>query len=115
MALYKFLDQRIAGSVVRMVLRRLDSTVIPEVPGNRDYTEYTSWSITNVTDPADTLAPVTPVPDYGADDTPREQLVQAVSDLRTYLALASPTNAQTITAFKLLVRVVLFMLRRSML
>lgn len=53
------------------------------------------------------------LPDYGTDDTPRDQLADTVTQLRQYLAVASPTNAQTIAAFKLLVRVVLYILRRA--
>jgi hypothetical protein len=58
-----------------------------------------------------------PVPVFGSDTpTDREYLQQAanvVSDLRAYLALPSPTNAQTITAFRLVVRVVLYLIRQQ--
>lgn len=53
-----------------------------------------------------------PTPDYGSDDTPRSQVAAAVQNLRDYLALSSPTNAQTVAAFKLSVRVLLFVLKR---
>lgn len=64
---------------------------------------------------------VTPIPlppdptpiDYGTDITPdRGSLVTAVGLLRAYLALASPTQVQTTTAVKLLIRVVFFVLQR---
>jgi hypothetical protein len=58
--------------------------------------------------------PIIPVPDYGNDATPDQtQLVQAVATLRQYLAIASPTAPQTTAAFKLLIRVVLFILKRT--
>lgn len=60
-------------------------------------------------------APPPPLPDYADEETTRAQLVSAVDNLRSYLALSSPTNAQTISAFKLLIRVVLFLCRRVVL
>lgn len=53
-------------------------------------------------------------PDFGNDPVTHTgtQLADAVTNLRAYLGLASPTNAQTIAAFKLLIRVVLFLVRR---
>jgi hypothetical protein len=57
-------------------------------------------------------APPPPLPNYNNEDTTREQLANAVDNLRAYLALASPTNAQTIAAFKLLIRVVLFLCKQ---
>jgi hypothetical protein len=57
--------------------------------------------------------PPSPLPDYGDDATPDQtQLVQAVSALRTYLATATPTAAQSATALKLLIRVVFFLTKR---
>jgi hypothetical protein len=61
---------------------------------------------------ADPLPAPLPVLDVGSDAAPPDQLADAVTQLRAYLALAAPTNAQTIAAFKLLIRVVLFVLRR---
>lgn len=55
--------------------------------------------------------PPPPSPDYGNDDSPRAQLADQVSSLRQYLALATPTNAQTISAFKIIIHIVLFILR----
>lgn len=53
------------------------------------------------------------VPDYGTDATPdRTQLVQAVTALRQYLNVASPTAAQSAQALKLLIRVVLFLCKQ---
>ena len=62
--------------------------------------------------------PVVPLPpplDTGNDAediSDRTKTDQAVTALRAYLALNSPTNTQTVNAFKLLVRVVLAMLKR---
>jgi hypothetical protein len=56
--------------------------------------------------------PPTP-PDYGTDTTPLNQIADAVSQLRQYLQLATPTNAQTITAFKITIRLALLLARRS--
>lgn len=61
------------------------------------------------------VPPGTPAsPTFGGDEIQNttSQLADAVVTLRDYLALPSPTNAQTIGAFKLLVRVVLFVLKR---
>jgi hypothetical protein len=57
--------------------------------------------------------PIPPVPDYGADlpSDYIQQIANAVQMLRQYLALASPTLAQSITAVKLLIRLVFFLLR----
>jgi hypothetical protein len=51
-------------------------------------------------------------PDYGSDSSTADQIKNAVTALRAYLALASPTPAQTVDAIKVLVRVALFVLRR---
>lgn len=42
-----------------------------------------------------------------------DKLADAVDTLRAYLALSSPTNAQTIAAFKLLIRMFLFLLKQQ--
>jgi hypothetical protein len=59
-------------------------------------------------------APPPPTPDYGADlpSDYREQLAQAVSMLRQYLGLSSPTLAQSATALRLLIRIEFFLLRQ---
>lgn len=61
------------------------------------------------------LPPDTSPPDFGADaqslnDYPA--LRTAVDNLRTYLALASPTAAQSASALKLTIRVLLALVRR---
>jgi hypothetical protein len=56
--------------------------------------------------------PPPPIPDYGTDDMPRTQLAQTVADLRAYLVLTAPTNAQTVAAFRLTLRVLFFVLKR---
>lgn len=56
------------------------------------------------------------VPDYDDnDDADRVggQLAQAVGNLRQYLTLASPTQAQTTAAVKLTIRLVLLLARRT--
>jgi hypothetical protein len=54
-----------------------------------------------------------PAPDYGDDDAPQDQLAEAVAKLRAYLGLPAPTAAQTMGALKLLIRVVLFVVKRQ--
>lgn len=56
-------------------------------------------------------APDPAAPDYGTDDTKRDQLADAVTQLRQYLGVASPTQAQSTVALKLLIRVVLGLCR----
>lgn len=56
-------------------------------------------------------APLPSPVNYGTDDTPREQVADAVTSLRNYLSLATPTNAQTIAVIKLIIRVLLFTLK----
>lgn len=68
--------------------------------------------------PADPPPPRPFVPDFGgeADDdaTFRGKSQAAVNDLRAYLALSSPTATQSAAALKLLIRVVLFLVRRAL-
>ena len=62
----------------------------------------------------DHVAPEYPDPDFGEDEPPenfREQAAQVVQQFRAYLGLAAPTNAQSIAAIKLLIRVQLFIIR----
>lgn len=61
-------------------------------------------------------AHVPPAPiDFGSDaSSDRQAVVDAVASLRQYLGAASPNQAQTIAALKLLIRVVLFVLKRSL-
>lgn len=51
-------------------------------------------------------------PDYGGDASSPDQIADGVANLRAYLAVATPTNAQTLAALKLTIRAVLFLLRR---
>lgn len=53
--------------------------------------------------------------DYG-DDVPNDQerkMAEGVRSLRTYLQVASPNGAQTAAALKILIRIILFMLKRQ--
>lgn len=63
------------------------------------------------------VPPPAPVaPDYG-DEAPTDferQAAAVVASLREYLALSSPTGAQTVAALKVLIRVVLALLRRTL-
>ena len=55
-------------------------------------------------------------PDFG-DDAPddyRARAADAVVSLRAYLRASSPTGAQTVAALKVLIRLVLFLARRSL-
>lgn len=54
-------------------------------------------------------------PDYGSDVEDLEaKAADAVQALRAYLALSSPTGAQAVAALKLTIRVVLYLVRRSL-
>jgi hypothetical protein len=54
-------------------------------------------------------------PDYGNDAADLEaQAAQAITMLRNYLALQAPTNAQTLAALRLTIRVVLAMAKRML-
>lgn len=67
----------------------------------------------------DTLAPVRAVIEairatgYDADADRLDQLAAAITGLRQYVGLASPTLVQSGQALKVLIRVVLFMLKRQ--
>jgi hypothetical protein len=53
-------------------------------------------------------------PDFGNDEPPadyRAQAVQAVQQLRAYLALAAPTQAQNAAAIRVMARVLLVVIR----
>lgn len=51
-------------------------------------------------------------PDFGEEAQPDDQLADAVAQLRAYLALASPTAAQSTAALKLAIRGLFLLLRR---
>ena len=95
---------------------------IPIDPANRDYREYLAWEAEpgNDIEPADLLLPPPFVPDFGGDvdDEPtfRASSQTAVDNLRAYLGTpnASVTPLQTVQALKLLIRVVLFLVRRAL-
>jgi hypothetical protein len=63
-------------------------------------------------DAADPPPPTYPVPDYKNAATPPDQVADGVSKLEDYLALAQPTNAQTLAALRLTIQGLLFVLRR---
>jgi hypothetical protein len=57
--------------------------------------------------------PHPPKPDFGSDDTPAEQIADGVANLRAFLALPNPTQAQMLAALKLVIRGLLFLLKRA--
>ncbi len=107
-----------AGGPLLGYVRTLDGQGIPwPAPGNTDADEVRAWlALGNVADPPILPPPPPPVPDYGGDvDTEQvfwEQAQTAVQNLRAYIALSSPTAAQTVAVVKLLCRIVLFFIRR---
>ena len=62
-----------------------------------------------------TPTPIPTPPDFGQDIPSdfAEKLAETVANLRAYLALPTPTNAQTIAVIKLLCRIALWQIRRS--
>lgn len=54
------------------------------------------------------------LPQFGGDDTPLDQVAAGVVQLRAYLALPAPTQAQSTAALKLLIRGFLFVLKRML-
>jgi hypothetical protein len=56
--------------------------------------------------------PPPPSPSYGGDGTPRDQLADAVAQLRQYLGVATPTQTQLQSALRLLIRLVLYLAQR---
>jgi hypothetical protein len=98
------------------ILRVDDATTIPSVAGNRDYQEYLRWiAAGNQPLPADPPSPTPPSPVYGSDASDMGQLADVVSQLRQFLGLATPTNVQVVSALKLLIRVVLLLVRTTLL
>lgn len=93
---------RISGNGTQLVL---------EVPDAAD--EAQIGGVVTAHDP--TPLPVPPAPTFNGDDTPRDQLASAVSDLRTYLARPAADRALAanwVPALATTIRLVLFMLRR---
>jgi hypothetical protein len=95
------------------ILRTQDGAAIPHAPANADWWAYQAWlDQGNTPDPADPPPPRPAPLDYGADDPPRDQLQDAITTLRAYLAVSAPTAAQSAAALKIVIRVVLYALRR---
>jgi hypothetical protein len=61
---------------------------------------------------AHTPPPIPAAPDFGNDAAPTDQVADAVTQLRAYLGVANPTAAQSAAALKLVIRGLLFILRR---
>ena len=62
-----------------------------------------------------TPTPTPPAPNFG-EDIPSDfdsKLAETVANLRAYLALPTPTNAQTLAVVKLICRIVLWQIRRT--
>ena len=97
------------------VMRLADLTSIPPDERNADYRRYLE-DVANGAEvlPADPPPPVPPAPDYGPDapDDYAWGLPSAVTLLRAYLALDTPTAAQSTAALKIVIRCVLYLARR---
>lgn len=74
----------------------------------------TGFSFTG--DPRATLPAPPNQPNFGNDttDPSGSGIADAVQSLRQYLAIATPTTAQNTSALKLLIRLVLYLIRRVM-
>lgn len=84
------------------------TTIILTVPDNAD--EAAIAAVVAAHDPTPDVPP--PLPQYGGDDVPLDQIAAGVTQLRAYLALPSPSAAQSAAALKLVIRALLFVLRR---
>jgi hypothetical protein len=110
MALYKTV---VLNGAVTGYARVNDDGSVTFVP--KDNPTITSWlAAGNTPDPADTPPPPDRPIDYGTDASTRDGVVDAVVQLRQFLGLTTPTNAQVIGALKLLIRMVLFLAKSTM-
>lgn len=91
------------------------AAVLAEYRQNEHYRRYEADVAAGVTVASADPAPVPPpAPDFGAD-LPADfdqQVADAVTQLRQYLALSTPTPAQDRAALRLLIRGLFFILRR---
>lgn len=91
---------------------RADGVIAPLEPRSAEGMALAEWlAAGNVPDPIPPPEPAPPKPDYGTDvpdDYLFQQHVQAITNLRQYLQVATPTAAQSTAALKTLIRVVLY-------
>ena len=108
-------------------VRRLSDSVDFTVPkpgeseaGYLQNGDYRRYKAETTADPslllaADPEATLPPAPDFGTDLPANyaDQVADTVTQLRTYLGVASPTLAQSVGALKLLIRLIFFLVRRG--
>lgn len=98
------------------IRRGTDGATIPPDQLNADYQTYLVWMADGNTPIAADPEPIRPPRiDLGGDVPPDQdaQLSAQAATLRDYVALASPTATQTVAALKLLIRIVLWSLKRQ--
>jgi hypothetical protein len=100
------------------IIRVSEYAVIPKDKRNTDYQEYLEWLDAGNTPlsadpPQDIEVPLVLTYSTIEPTSFRDQIQNGIDNLVDYLQLASPTAGQSAAALKILIRLVLYMVRRS--
>lgn len=105
-------ELRAAGAGIDSIGRRGSELIAYDADG-----QPIAWSADAIAGLEAHTPPPPPIPpDYGGDapDDYPSRAADAVTRLRAYLGASSPTGAQTVAALKVLIRLVLYLARRSL-
>jgi hypothetical protein len=108
MAQYQF---TYTGNIIKKLINGVVVAWIPMAPGNTDYQTYLAWIAQGNTPlPADPPPPPSILAgvDFDTNAVSDDQVSAGLANLRAFLNLASPTNADAIAALKTLIRAFLF-------